>query len=227
MAARKQEPYNEALFKEVVAKRWSDQAKFFLNAYWAEHGKEAENIWTWTQKLISLDSAKGKEGSDLDEFWSHKFMETLGEPLTVIQMREQFREIDLDFNKRMSLIEFLVYKFRVSVKELLARPQGTNEDLVKAQRALEEVQNEIEKIEKKKAELEAKSAGGGVKAMQAKNELQQLLTQDPTDLNRALLTAEAAVRKAQKLGGVAAQGALWWVDRELIEAKKYKPQRKQ
>jgi len=41
------------------------------------------------------------------------------------------------------------------------------------------------------------------------------------------LTAEAAVRKAQKLGGVAAQGALWWVDRELTEAKKYKPQKKQ
>ena len=44
-----------------------------------------------------------------------------------------------------------------------------------------------------------------------------------TDLNRALITAEAAVRKAQKLGGGAAQGALWWVDRELQEVKRYKP----
>lgn len=37
----------------------------------------------------------------------------------------------------------------------------------------------------------------------------------------------AAVRKAQKQGGSAAAGALWWVERELAEAKKYKPKSKQ
>ncbi len=66
-------------------------------------------------------------------------------------------------------------------------------------------------------------SGTGIKAMQAKNELEQLLNADPTNLNRALITAEAAVRKAQKLGGEAAQGALFWANRQLEEVKKYKP----
>jgi hypothetical protein len=57
---------------------------------------------------------------------------------------------------------------------------------------------------------------------QAKNELAQLLSAPTTELNKALLTAEAAVRKAQKYGG-AAQGDLWWMERELTEMKKYKP----
>jgi len=221
--AKKQEAYDTNYFKDVVSRKYSAQAVFWLNAYWLEHGKDAEKVWGYVQLFIKLDTAKGKDGCDVDEFWSHKFLESLGDTLTVVAMREVFREIDLDFNKRMSLIEYLVFKYKVSVKELLARPQGTNEDLVKAQQALEKVQEEIAKIEKKKAELEEKAKAPGVKGMQGKNELQQLLTADPTELNRAVLTAEAAVRKAQKLGGVAAQGALWWVERELEEAKKYKP----
>jgi len=143
--------------------------------------------------------------------------------MTVIAMREALRQIDLDNNKRMSTIEYLLWKYKQTVKELLSRPQGTSEDLIKAQQALDDVNNEIAKIEATKADLESKAGGSGVKAMQAKNELEQLLTKDNTALNKALLTAEAAVRKAQKLGG-AAQGSLWWLDRE---AKKYKPQKKQ
>jgi len=154
-------------------------------------------------------------------------LETVGETMTVIQMREVLKEIDLDNNRRISLLEYCLYKFKQTIKELLKRPQGMNEELAKAQQALAAVQAEIEKIEKKKSELEAASRGGGVKAMQAKNELSQLLVADNTELNKAMLTAEAAVRKAQKLGGLAAQGALFWIERDLQEAKKYKPKSKQ
>jgi len=201
--------------------------RFFLNAFWVECGNEAEKIWQWCQKFQEYDQVNGKEGNDLDEFWSHKYLETVGETMTVIQMREVLKEIDLDNNRRISLLEYCLYKFKQTIKELLKRPQGMNEELAKAQQALAAVQAEIEKIEKKKSELEAASRGGGVKAMQAKNELSQLLVADNTELNKAMLTAEAAVRKAQKLGGLAAQGALFWIERDLQEAKKYKPKSKQ
>jgi len=203
------------------------KAFFFLNAFWAECGKDAEGIWQWAQSFKKLDNTKGAEGNDLDEFWSHKFLESVGNTLTVIEMRNALKEIDVDNNKRMSLLEYLIYRYKQTVKELLSRPQGTNEDLIKAQEALQTVQSEINKIETKKAELEEKSSGEGVKAMQAKNELEQLLKKDNTELNKAMLTAEAAVRKAQKQGGSTAQGALWWIERDLEEAKKYKPKRKQ
>lgn len=172
-----------------------------------------------------MDKANGANGTELDEFLSHKFLETLGETMTVIKMRETLKEIDQNHNKHMSIIEYLIWKYKVSIKELLSRPQGTNEDLVKAQQSLKAVQAEIQRIEDKKAQLEQASQGTGVKAMQAKNELEQLLTKDNTDLNRAMITAEAQVRKAQKSSNVAAQGSLWWVDRELTEAKKYKPKK--
>jgi predicted nucleic acid-binding Zn-ribbon protein len=128
----------------------------------------------------------------------------------------------MDFNKRMAIIEYLLFKFKRTVADFVKRPQGTNEELAKAQAALQEAQNEISRIETKKNELQEKSNGTGVAAMRAKNELEQLLSQDNTELNKRTLTAEAAVRRAQKLGGEAAQGALWWINRELEELKKYK-----
>jgi len=207
----------------VTKKNYADQAKFFLNAFWPEHSDKAEEVWGFWVKIVALDLGKGKEGNELDEFNAHRFLEQLKETKTVIEMRNSFKEIDLDNNKRMALIEYLVFKYKVSIKVLLSRPQGTNEDLVKAQKALDEVNAEIARIEGKKTELEKASAGSGVKAMQAKNELQQLLTADNTSLNRILLTAEATIRKAQKQGNLDAQGALFWIDRELQEAKKYKP----
>lgn len=86
------------------------------------------------------------------------------------------------------------------------------------------MQAEINKIEKRKAELTAVANGpAGVKANAARNELEQLTNTDPTALNAAVLSAEAAVRKAQREGGKDAQGTIWWATRELEEAKKYKP----
>jgi hypothetical protein len=64
-----------------------------------------------------------------------------------------------------------------------------------ANAALAAVRAEINKIEMEKSRLEADSDLGGIKGARAKNELAQLLSRDMTDLNRALLTAEAAVRK--------------------------------
>eukprot|EP00761_Pharyngomonas_kirbyi_P011551 gb/GECH01011576.1/.p1 GENE.gb/GECH01011576.1/~~gb/GECH01011576.1/.p1 ORF type:complete len:225 (+),score=78.32 gb/GECH01011576.1/:1-675(+) len=210
-------------FKEVTAMTYPKQGTFFLNAFWAEHGEKAELVWDYCQRFIDLDQQKGKEGCDLDEFSAHRFLEKVGETRSVVELRDTLREVDMDFNKRMALIEYLLFSFQESISELLSRPQGTNEELAKAQKALQEVQDEIDHIEKQKEELRKKADGSGVGAIRAKNELEQLVTSDPTELNRRLVTAGAAVRKAQKLGGDSAQGELWWIDRELEEAKKYKP----
>eukprot|EP01122_Echinamoeba_exundans_P008933 TRINITY_DN3046_c0_g1_i1.p3 TRINITY_DN3046_c0_g1~~TRINITY_DN3046_c0_g1_i1.p3 ORF type:complete len:243 (+),score=102.96 TRINITY_DN3046_c0_g1_i1:2604-3332(+) len=213
------------LFKSFTAKKYAEQAQAFLNAYWGEHEKDAEQIWKWTNQFIELDHEKKAEGCDLDEFNAHRFLEKAGETKRVVELREELRAIDMDFNKRMAIIEYLLFKFKRTVADFVKRPQGTNEELAKAQAALQEAQNEIARIEAKKNELQEKSNGTGVAAMRAKNELEQLLSQDNTELNKRTLTAEAAVRKAQKLGGEAAQGALWWINRELEELKKYKPKR--
>ena len=186
-------------FKDVTAKVYKDQAIFFLNAFWAEAGKDAEDIWRLFHLVCELDIENGAEGCKLDEFQAHRFFEKEHLSMTVQEMRQKLNVADPRF-KKVAFIEFLLYKYNQTIVELMKRPQGTNELLIKAQQAMEAVQNEIAKIENTKKELLKKSQGSGVAAMRSKAELEQLLSADNTDLNRALLTAEAQVRKAQKAG---------------------------
>jgi len=86
---------------------------------------------------------------------------------------------------------------------------------------------EMQKIENEKNELEEAASGSGLKAVKAKNELAQLLSRDLTELNKALITAEAAVRKAGGTGKECPPGTLWWMQREIEEMKKYKPRSRQ
>ena len=93
----------------------------------------------------------------------------------------------------------------------------------KAEVALNEVLAEIKKLEDKKHDLNQRAQKGGVKGMAAGNELSQLETSDPLPLRRAVLTAQAALRLAQKTNGVKPMGKLWFVQHELEEASRYKP----
>merc|ERR1719150_3190701 len=187
-------------FAEVGRDRnYQAQAVFFLNAMWAEYQKEAETFWNYVQLAGELDKAKGPEGNAMDEFEAHRFLEKQGQALTVVAMRQELKKIDIDTDNKMSLLEYCVYHFKTDVKVLMSRPQGINEEVEKAEAALNEVLEEIAKIEKKKAKLTKKAAKGGVKGKAAQNELEQIQASDPMPLRKALVSAQAAVRKAQKV----------------------------
>lgn len=64
--------------------------------------------------------------------------------------------------------------------------------------AVEALEAEQKAFDDKKADLEAKSELGGVKGMRAKNELAQMLSEDPLPLRRAKITQGAALKRAQK-----------------------------
>ena len=148
-----------------------------------------------------------------------------------LQLKETLNKIDADHDKKMSLLEYAVWKYsekfpQVTIQEMMKRPQGVNKALKEAQKKLKIVEEEIEKIENKKNELEKLSLKPGVAGMRAKNELNQLLSMDQTDLNRAIITAQAAVRLAQKSSGdLAAQGTIWFMNKELKVANSYKPKK--
>jgi len=216
------EKTNMEQFSVEGKKNYRHQAIFFLNAFWTECKDDAEKIWDFMRRFQRLDT-KGEDGCELDEFYAHKFLENLGETMTALEMRNALRTIDVNNDNQMCLLEYLIYRFHQAVDELMARPQGINEEVEKAQAALEAVQAEINTIEKQKSELEARVNLGGVKGNTAKQELFKLLNNDPTELNRKILTAEAALRKAQKSEGTIPQGQVWMLNRELEEAKKYKP----
>eukprot|EP01088_Endostelium_zonatum_P012529 TRINITY_DN26782_c0_g1_i1.p1 TRINITY_DN26782_c0_g1~~TRINITY_DN26782_c0_g1_i1.p1 ORF type:complete len:241 (+),score=67.98 TRINITY_DN26782_c0_g1_i1:31-753(+) len=229
-------------FRQYASKPYKEQAMAVLNAFYNElsgNPTALEDVWKFCHMFIDIDHEKKAEGTGIDEFQAHRLLEKLNETKRVVELREAIKEADVEVNlKKLSLIEFLIWRnkasSKTSISEFLRRkppldpPTKSNPALMKAQADLDKVQAEINRIENRKSQLEEASAGGGVKANTAKNELSQLLTADNTDLNRALISAEASVRKAQKEGGggVVPPGVLWWLNRELEEMKKYRPQRK-
>jgi len=230
---------------------------------------------------------KKKDGNELDEFLSHKFLESLGETLTVIALREKLRKIDLDANGKMALLEYLCFKYSKTVKAVCSAPQGSNVEELKAaqamvegaQKALNDERIAEEALKKSEAELrvavddlkaqedayhnqiaalERKStdtASSVVSRNKAANELAQLKSENPMPLRKAKITQEAALRKVEKerkaaeqatlnaeqkvsqaeqyleevkqRGGGDALGAIWWMQRDLKEAQRFLPQKKQ
>eukprot|EP01104_Vermistella_antarctica_P019295 TRINITY_DN74_c0_g1_i1.p1 TRINITY_DN74_c0_g1~~TRINITY_DN74_c0_g1_i1.p1 ORF type:complete len:303 (+),score=109.63 TRINITY_DN74_c0_g1_i1:44-910(+) len=181
--------------------------------------------------------------------------------------------------KVLGLCHYLFTHHKVEWKTMVNATQGDNqEELQKAQAMLDEAtagctaaQAAAEAARQAEAELKAsqadlaaqqkayddktntltaKSEGGGVSGLRAKNELAQHLAEDPLPLRRARITNEAAVKKAERARAAAevaladaltkvaaaeayfaeisansgsAQGAIWWMERELHEAKKFLP----
>lgn len=117
----------------LSAKKYGEQAVWWLNGFWeAGAREEANNIWDITQKFIELDEAKKADGNELDEFNSHRLLEKFDETLTVIKMREALRVIDVDANGKMSLLEYLLWKFQKSIAAVENAPQGDNQAQVEA-----------------------------------------------------------------------------------------------
>lgn len=145
----------KAKFKVIQGKCYKDQAIWVLNAFWktrpafGDNLEEAEKVWQYYMLLKDLDKA-GEEGSCLDEFQAHRVLEKLEEALTVRDMRETLTKADLDFDKRISLCEFMIYKYKVEWKDLVEAPQGDQDDI-----KIREAAEMVEKAQAAMAECEA------------------------------------------------------------------------
>jgi chromosome segregation ATPase len=357
----------KAEFDAIVKKTHTQQAIWWLNGFWDSGAKdEAQRIYDFVQTFKEIEfgqkvierKGKGKElvaeykeGCDLDEFKAHKFLESVGEVLTVKELRARLEAIDIDKNRKMALSEYLLFKYNKKPQQLCDAPQGGNEkELKAASDALAEVQTALadvnSKLESQRAALEAQKKAkaaaeeakaaadksladqkaaeevvraaeaelkaavddlnkqeedykgriataehkandeslGAVQRNKAKNEVAQLKAEDPLPLRKAKITQEAALKRVQKerqkaeaatkvaeqkaaeattaaeaaaaaeaeleqqtkqleaaqadlqkkfdeavealnavkkKGGGVAQGAIWWMEKELAEAKKY------
>ncbi|GAM21070.1 hypothetical protein SAMD00019534_042450 [Acytostelium subglobosum LB1] len=167
--------------------------------------------------------------------------------MTALKRKQELREkVDVNFDGRISFLEYLLYQYQdyANPADFCTRSMGHDEhpEIKKARLALEEVNKRIRAYEEEKARLTAESqqnGGQGVKALGAKNMLAQIDAGPlKEELNKALITAEAAVRIAcKKYGGAAgvpgqggahsSEGALWWLNRDLEEKKRrYGPKAK-
>lgn len=166
--------------------------------------------------------------------------------MTAIKRKQELRdEVDVNFDGRISFLEYLLYQYKdvANPADFCFRSMNKDEhpEIRKARLALEEVSKRIRAYEEEKDRLTKESQGEGVKALGAKNMLAQIDSSPLKDeLNKALITAEAAVRIAtKKFGGAggggsgdgsdggSSAGAIWWMNRDLEEKKKrYGPTKK-
>jgi hypothetical protein len=121
-----------------------------------------------------LDQQNKAEGSDLDEFNAHRFLEKVQETRTVKELREQLKSIDLDFNKRMAMLEYCLFRYKKSVSDFVSKPQGDNSKaLAEAQRMLTSVQTALDDAigksdaAKRDAELSRQAAAEAKKQAEA------------------------------------------------------------
>jgi len=175
--------------------------------------------------------------------WAGKeFSISQPEMMTAIKRKQELREkVDINFDGRVSMLEYLLYQYMAFANpaDFCIRSMGFDEhpEIRKARLALEEVNKRVKAFEAEKARLEAEALLPGVKGLGAKNLLAQLENNPLKEqLNAALITAEAAVRKASKLFGggkpvnltgapgetrvAPTEGAIWWMNRELEDKKK-------
>lgn len=165
-----------------------------------------------------------------------QYPRSVPEMMTALKRKQEIRDkVDVNFDGRVSFLEYLLYQYKdvANPADFVHRAMGHDEhpEIKKARLALEEVNKKIRAYEEEKARLEAESQGTGVKALAAKNTLAQIESSPlKEELNRALITAEAAVRIAtKKFGGVSggsandssSSGAIWWMNRDLEEKQKH------
>jgi len=232
-------------FNIITHETYKKQAVFFLNAYWAEGQQKkdkkweelGEQVWKFHQQMLEIDKKQWEEvnkkiwkqgwteGSSLDEFFSHKYLEILNKTLTAITFRNEFRKIDVNFDKRMALLEFLVWEFGRNVPEMMKRPQGDNqEEIMAAQAALEAVQKALTdllaKLEAQKIALEKqREAEEAVKKAEAELQIAvDDLKKQEEDYKRAVDTLEHKAHD-QSTGVVARNKA----SNELAQLKEKDP----
>ena len=146
--------------------------------------------------------------------------------MTSIKRKNELKEkVDVNFDGRVSFLEYLLYQYNASPKSLVERMTGNSdmpEELRAALAALAEVQKRVNEYEAEKQRLTEESEkvlsssvcwsinstccvqneGKGVKALGAKNLLAQLNSSPLWEsINKALIIAEAKVRICQRKYG--------------------------
>lgn len=177
--------------------------------------------------------------------WRNQYPRSIPEMLTALKRKQELRDkVDVNFDGRVSFLEILLYQYKdvANPADFCTRSMGHDEhpEIRKARLALEEVNKRIRAYEEEKARLTAESQGSGVKALGAKNMLAQIESSPlKEELNKSLITAEAAVRIATKkyggqsggsggANGGSSDGVLWWMNRDLEEKKRrYGPSKQQ
>jgi len=209
--------------------------EFFLKSFIFALDDKWKDVVRLRGEFQKYTDRTGEGRPDLNFVAAAEFLQKNDKVRIAQQIKDELKDIDLDYNNRISFIEYLLIHFKVLVLEEFYKRHEIPpvEDLSNdgvgvtgvGDKLLEELFEPksglppdlvaaIEEFTRKKREkdaqikdLEAKAAQGGVKGAAAANELLQVQAADRTEFNRLELTLNAAKRKASKGSADAALNA--------------------
>lgn len=205
------------------------------------------NIGLYFYEKLCKNLESGGDRREFKGFADDKYSKSQPEMMTAIVRKKELREkVDVNFDGRVGFLEYLLYQYKdfANPKDFTTRSMKAPDEhpeMKKARLALEDVNKRIQAYEAELYRLTEGAALPGVKGLRFKNELAQLDSSPlKEDLNRALITAEAAVRivgkkfgkgAAAAAGGDSAasmptEGSVWWMQRDLSEKQKKYGKRK-
>lgn len=266
-------------FKALGEKPFAAQAKWYINAYWEKIFKGEANAGNREQlfkafSIICGLSDDGRNGNSVGQWKAHQFLEKADAAITWEKFKLRFGRMDIDVNNRLSLVEYLLFRFDGDVKFLVNAPQKVlpgleeaeeileksrlaHEECVRQKEAAAALHKQIlefkerfdaisEKFQKKidtatslvkrnmaVAQLNAHKSG-------ARARRKGITELDPEKLHTLEIKQGAAVRKQRaaarkakkalqkaeekvavlKASATSGEGLMWWLERELEDAKK-------
>jgi len=113
--------------------------------------------------------------------------------LTVLQLREKLRKIDLDLNGKMALLEYFAFRYNKAVSDIISSPQGDNsKEVDEASAKLQAVQDAMTDVQKQlesqtKAIAESKAAEEVAKAaLDSQKKAEEIVLKAEADLKAAI-----------------------------------------
>merc|ERR1712038_48746 len=190
-------------WERLVNKCHTKQAIWWLNGFWNELEGEADHFWFMVHAMIEIECGKEKrygklkweekEGSDLDQFQAHRFLEKMGVTMTVKELRAKVKNLDVDRNKRLALSEYLADKYSKTVQQIVEAPQGGQAAQEALDRAREKVESATQKMNESADAAEA--AAAALAEVQAAREKAEAAKKEVEEAVQAVEAQEAARNK--------------------------------
>jgi len=196
-------------FTELTRKTYAEQAKWYLNAFWP-HGadKDAEAVWKYAHKFMEYDDKKKKAGNELDQLMSHHFLQSFGQTLTAMELKNKLRAIDVDANGKMALLEYLLFTYERTVKDCIDNPQGGSENqkeiddaaekLNSMLKAADELQVQLE-IQRKNVEKQKQAEAEARKAEEANRVAVEELKQQQAAIDAQVRSLETQISESKSV----------------------------
>lgn len=175
---------------EITSKTVDEQTKIFLRAFVLEFQGKFDQVLTIGEAFKGYAPAEGRDTLHaLSEFECHLFLEKRGETLTVTELRENLKsEIQLGKHHNVAFIEYLLYKYKKTLKQLFTPPPAGSvpaallQALDKAIEAFQKTKaEERERQEEMKRLKEVTESTGGKRTLQgvtAQNKMENLQGQE-------------------------------------------------